>query len=319
MHFAYINVPSSGGEATITCNAPVTLMIAYKDHTDFALTYEVTTSKSGNDPNGATGSVHLIDQMADKKLKATSFTKTTHGTRRLQESAAVDIHDESVSGVEFDSYEPGELVLVQVETEDPRTGHKVYRSIITETQMPPKEILPMVLELAEVDEAGDLHLFFKGLPSGYLLLKTLISVLINDKVMEDHIELKAMTDDGHLILHGGWIRKALDDAKRRNPTKGWKLIVTEAIALDPENAYVTVAEQTRENLASITLAKNDHLLSKAPSVEEKQISDDMKSGRPPTGVRRLGGRGLQGSHRKILVHGYWYVSHKPNPKLSLCT
>lgn len=301
----YRDIPGSGGEATISCSETVTLLIAYKDHTNFALAYEVTTKSLGNETTSATGSVVLVGQKAGKKLKATAFTKTTNGKRRLQDNTFVEIHDESEEGVEFDSEVPGEVVLVQVETEDPFNGNKVYRSIITETQIPPKEIRPIKIGLTEVDESGDLHLFFDGLPDGYLLVKALISVQIDGKTIEDHIELKAMTNDGRLILHGGWIRKALDNATTRKK-QSWQLVVTEAIALDPENTYVIVAELPPTSVTGMVITRNEHLLSEAPTEEEKQVSDYMKSGRPPPDAgRRLGGRGLQESHKKILVHGYW--------------
>lgn len=305
MPFAFADVPKEGGQAEVYCDEPVFLFIAYHDRTDFTLKYEVTT-KPGNGSRVANGAIALVDVKADKALSAKPLSKNKDkGERRLVESSFVDVHDETETGVEFDSDTTGDIVLVQVELVDPLTGNKVFRSIITETRTPPSPVQPMILTMAEVDDLGDLHLYFQGLPTGNLFLKALISVESNNRKSKDLIEIKAMTENGELVLHGGWIRTGLEKANgnRQQPSGAWKLTVIEALALDPQDSYTKVAELMHEAVATIA-GKNAHLLSQKPSKEEQELTDEMKNGRRPSTVRG-GARQLQGIHRKILVHGYW--------------
>ena len=218
-------------------------------------------------------------------------------------SKNVDIRDETDTGISFDSDSPGDVVLVQVELK--KGGQTLYRSIVTETRLPPPTVATLELDSASVNEDGDVDLYFGGIPTtSRVLLKVMIAIELPGKNLADQIELSGMVDDGHLVLHGGWIRKALEKAGVTGSVNGWKVLVSEAVVLDPAASYSKLAELS--GMKDSAVAKNKLLLSRAPSNEEKNISEEMQMGRRPSeDGRRLRSRELAGVSKKILVFGYW--------------
>lgn len=322
---------------TLSCSEPVDVLMAYRDHSEYELEYEVTTTalKSNNDSKVGRGTISLKDkQKALRPLqgKALSAIKSKPDGSPQDEKnhepktrENVDIHDENESSLQFDYTGPDDMVLTQVQLQDPSTGNRIYRSILVETKLHPVfDVTPMDLGSAFVDNNGDLNLVFTGIDFGLyevVLLKAMISVEWKGKTLKDgRIELQGMTSTGHLVLHGGWIRTILDkDATRRcdllpdgaglvEDGGCWKVKVEEAVALNPENSYRVIAQL--ENAKDSGIKTNKKLLSNSPSKDEKEISDEMKQGRRPPKSRHLaesqkGLRGLQSNAKKILVHGYW--------------
>ncbi|KAL7560358.1 hypothetical protein ACA910_002770 [Epithemia clementina (nom. ined.)] len=331
--FTFENIPLIGGEITLVCSEPVDVIVAHRDHSDFELEYEVTTTKiksnSASD-KAARGEIVLKNvQKAVRPLKAKAITKKVNGGNRLlkQTTDNVDIHDETESSVQFDYSNPGEFVLVQLEIQNPYSGGQIHRSILVKTELESLvEVSPLDLKSSFVDDEGDLNLIFSGIDFDrfeVVLLKTLITVEWNGKTLKNsRIELQGMTQNGHLILNGGWIRTILDQAAKKygscdvfdDKKECWKVVVAEGLALDPENMYRVIA--TLSSAKNPAIGKNKNLLSNAPTKEETEISDEMKRGRPPPDFRRLQEmhlRGLQSaSQKKIMVHGYC-TSSNPFP------
>lgn len=302
MRFTYTNVPPQGAVATLQCTQQVQIMFAYQDKSGFALEYDVTTQSSGNNQDNpvSTSQVSLLNGKAKKPLTGKALAKGQQG-RHLSKNAHV--RDGTDKDIGFDSNGPGDVVLLQVELED--NGKTIFRSIVAETTSAPAPAATMDLASASVNDDGDVDLYFTGVPLEHAMIQALIMVELRGQVLEDQkIELSAIVDDGHLVLHGGWIRNALDKAGVTGATHGWKLLVAEAVALDPHKSYRPVATMSGKKDSAVS--KNKHLLSSAPSDKEQGISSEMRTGRRPE-RRRLGARNLSGNHFKILVHGYWYV------------
>ena len=297
MRFTYIGVPDEGTSATLQCSEEVQVLVVHQDRSGFALTYEFTTEK-GSGGRTTHNKVTLTNKKAKKPLAGKALALGQHG-RALAKH--VDMHPGTNAGVDFDADDAGEFTLVQAEIED--NGKTLYRSIIAETRSAPPEVADLDLDSATVNGDGDVELQFQGMPtSGHLLLKAMVGMEFRGKPVDDKVELSAMVDDGRLVMHGGWIRKALEKVGATGSTNAWKVFVEEASAFDPENMYYKVAEMT--NKKDLSVAENKQLLSGPPSSSERAISEDMKMGRKPKDNRHL--RKLTGGvHKKILVHGYW--------------
>ena len=309
--FTYVDVPHQGGEATVICSEAVSLFIAYRDHTEYSLEYEITTTAAdAASGKAATGRIHLHGTTATKPVqgKAVGKNKKPESRRNLKKSDNVDLHDADTQGIAFDSDGAGnDVVLVQVEVEGPGGG-TVYRSIVAETVAPDATVATLALQSANVNDEGDLELSLKGMPTERLLLKALVTVELHGKTLdEDQVEVSTMTDSGTLVVQGGWIRRALEKAGNGpGSTNGWKVYVVEAVALDPEANYAMVA-QLSVGKKNAVVSKNKQLLANSPSDDERNISERMKMGKPPADheERKLRARQLNTGHKKILVHGYW--------------
>ena len=301
MRFTYSAVPDAGAQATLSCDQAVEVLLLVKDESGLALDYEVSTV-TGKRKKAATSTVTLAnDNKAAKKLQGQAFAKKGHNInnrRRLQDKPDVDIQEGTNDTIEFDANGPGDVVLVQVQIKD--EGKTLFRTILAETRLPPPAIASIHLASAQVNDDDSLDLYFTGIPQGNVLLTAVFAIELRGKVLQDHqMEVSAMVDDGHVVLHGGWIRNALETAGVSGSTNGWKLYVTDAVAYREDMVVAELSEKTEA-----VVPKNKQALSRAPSDEERQVSEEMKMGHKP---ERTGGvRALQsGGHKKILVHGYW--------------
>lgn len=306
VRFTYVDVPDSGAVATLDCSEEVGLLIMYQDRSGYVLEYEVEEAQVGGEAGNkaASGKIRLPRDKAAKPVSGKAVAKGLQG-RRLKSSRQVDIHDESDTGLSFDYDTPGDAVLVQVELK--KGSQTLYRSIIAETRPPPPDVATLELESAVVNQDGNVDLYFGGIPdtsSSSVLLKAMIAIEVAGKGLVDQVALSAMANDGHLVLHGGWVRNALEKAGTTGSVNGWRVSVVEAVALDPEALYQKVAELSGKR--DSTVAKNKQLLSRKPSVEERNISEEMKMGRRPVSdERHLRSRGLATGSKKILAYGYW--------------
>eukprot|EP00977_Amphora_coffeiformis_P006697 scaffold1465_cov179-Amphora_coffeaeformis.AAC.9 len=300
--FTYADVPDSGAMATLQCTEDVEILFVHQDRSGYALEYQVSTEKSITGKRASTGNIRLPKDRAVKPVsgKAIGLGGNAPGRRLNKNNDQVDIHDETDTEISFDADGPGNVVLVQVELEE--DGKTIYRSILTETRSAPRDVVAMELDRASVNDDGDLDLYFRGIPVAHVLVKALISIQLQGKPLPDQLELSGMVDDGHLVLHGGWIRTALEKQGSSGASHGWKVVVSEAAAFDPNDSYNKVAEL--QGSKDSVVSKNKQRLSDQPSPEERGISEEMKTGRRPASNRRLRSRKLAGIHKKILVHGY---------------
>lgn len=301
--FTYELVSDDGATATLSCDRPVKVLVMTKDHSDLVLEYNVVTGK-GRGNKAATSKVTLANRVAERPIQRQAFAKGQAGQRRLQSD--VDFHDDSTSSIQYDDNGPGSVVLLQVEFKE--NGKKYYRSIITETELPPPDVGTFVLDSADVNDNGDLDLYFSGLPTGTVMLKAVILIELRNKAVPNgKIEITGIVDDGHLVVHGGWIRNALEGAREttNGSTNGWKLFVDEAQAYDTSGT--TVLSRLGDKIEPV-VAGDKQVLAHTPSADEKGISKDMIMGRRPVEEQPndLRSRTLNtGLHKKILVHGYW--------------
>jgi len=303
MRFTYSNVPNSGAIATLQCTEDVEILFVHQDRSGYALEYQVSTESPSNEKRASSGKIRLSKDQAVRPISGKAFAvQGTRSGRRLKQSDKVDIHHETDEAISFDSDGPGNVVLVQVELKE--HGKTIFRSILTETRPAPRGVVPLDLATANVNDDGDLELYFSGIPVPHVLLKAIVSIQSQGKILEDNVEVSAIVDDGHLVVHGGWIRKALEKEGSSGSSNGLKVLVSEAVAFDPEDSYAKVAELRKSKDSAVS--KNKQLLSAPPSPEERNVSDEMKTGkRPAPSKRRLHSRELSGTHKKILVHGYW--------------
>ena len=301
MRFTYEGAPKKGDQATLTCTEDVTVAIITTDDSGVSLEYDVVTKKNGSASKPVTGRVELKNKKAIGPVEAKAIRKSQRGDRRHLMSDSVDFRNQGKSGVDFDSDGSGDdVVMVKVKLEDDE-GNTIHRSIIAKTRRAPPAVKKIKLDSWSVNGDGDLELSFKQLPSGTVLLSTVISIVVGETTVGNPVELSAITDTGRLTFHGGWIRKILDEAD--GSTDGWQVKIDEMAATDPNDSYRLLAEQDKAE--TITISTRRRRLSEQPSQEEKDISKDMRQGRPPANIKRLRSRELQSDHKKILVHGYW--------------
>ena len=318
------------------CSEKVDVMVAYKDYSGVEVGYQVSTSaadsSSSSNPR-RTGTVVLTTQTATHELQAKAFVQEPSegsGRRRgLVESKQVHIHDETESGLQYDFGEAGDIILAQAKIEVPATGETVYRSIVIETRdnsLELSDLASLKLDSAHVDSDGDLHFKFKGNDAEMqsimdtergFLLKAMVAVEVDGQgiLEESRIELRALTRDFVLNLHGGWIRSILNKAgfgDSSNPScpdsSCWKIVVPDAVIIDTLDSYRVIAHLSGPTDPAIDQHKE--LLSNPPTEDEKNVSEEMKHGRVPEEVRHMRRRLEQGetmphNHKKILVHGYW--------------
>ena len=312
--FVATEVPDDGATGTIQCNEAVTLLIALKDQSGLELAYDVETTETGG------GAVTLTNEEATEDVTAQAYDQesvspNTRGRRNLKPSNKVQFKGQTKKGFQYESSQPGEVIVAQVKLS--QNGKTVYRSLVTHTQPPPPPVVPMKLHKARVNNDGDLDLHFTNIPLEHVLLQAVVGVELKDGSLleQDKVHVKTFVDDGHLVIHGGWIRRALDKQADIAPgsTKGWKIVVLEATASDGDNNYLPVAALPKAEDTAVV--QNKELLSSAVDEIEKGISLDMAQGRPPatdnnnrhlrSGQETEEARKLSGPVEKILVHGYW--------------
>lgn len=145
----------------------------------------------------------------------------------IEKSEKVTIYHPTKESIEFDSSGGNEdVVLVQVPMAD-QLGQALYRTIVTMTQPPPSSVAAMELKSSIVDDQGDFDLFFEGVPLEHVLLKATVMEEVAGKPLDKVIKLQGMTDDARLKLHGGWIRRMLEqaDVKASSATNSWKVFL----------------------------------------------------------------------------------------------
>lgn len=173
----------------------------------------------------------------------------------------------------------------------------------------------MLDECCDINDEGDIELSFPNLgqPGKTYRVDVRLALLIDgDGTAGDQgvVDYTAMLVVGQkMIVHGGWFRTAIQKHGLEGQNN-FDVMVKDVVVSDPENEYRVVRvlgnkNQVDNNRIPPGQANRKIKLSKAPSVGEVSVSDDMRQGKNPKDNKtdRPGNlRNLQ-SGKKFLVHG----------------
>ena len=167
---------------------------------------------------------------------------------------AADEADADADAVPFSpNYDP---VLIQLSVRNAETGRRVYRTLVTEVASAddaPPLIRTLTLVSSGITGDGDVTLTFSVSSGGReigpdrLRVRARVALSFRAEANDDEdaaevvnvVDVAAIlpADDLTLIVHGGWIRRAveeMDGGTLRGSRGGWDVAVTDAVASDPE-------------------------------------------------------------------------------------
>lgn len=336
-----VDEPASAGSASVTCtkDTPVVVIVRDDDVVDgAAYVAEATVSCEGR---GNSQRLELKGETSSKSksnLKGQTRAAAKSGGNQGNVSKGLPVNFENTSNKAItikknnDMDSDAGLSLIQV-TLDDGEGREVYRTFVTEAKRckngaasSSRRLMPIAVQSSGINEDGDVELEFDlsnlpGETSENERFKVQARIGISSakgdeegsvaEIIHRTVDMTAFLSrkDSSMVVHGGWIRRAL--ASIGSPPSGWDVIVEEAIVSDPEASYRVLARMEDAHMTGVGADQTHRRtrITKSPTKEEHDITDDMRQGRKPLasvpedqGSRGL--RSLQTVHKKILVHGY---------------
>lgn len=302
----YKDVGSEGVSCIASCQENTPLIIIAKDSVDLEIEAKVTETLDGDELEVQGG------MKADGNLVGRPLT-IGRGHARRPNPVSFDWDADNFIRIHHEKGN-SENGIALIDGFFIKDGQKVKRTFIKETKAKkdtfqnPKNI---PIKCCEINEDGDIELEVLGsLMNSYESLRFDIRVGIKTEGSSDARELVDIStiltsDENKAIIHSGWARNGLADEGADE--EAWDIVVMDAVATDPQDGYAKVAEMKeppKSNGISHIPGHQRRQLSAPPSVEEVEISEEMRMGRKP--VREVldgEGRRLQ-TGQKLLVHGY---------------
>jgi len=347
--FYFQEIGNNGTVAQVVCpfNPDGTLLdvvVFVRDDSDLMVHAEV--SDLGSDLDKRVMRVELQQNIVTKgsihaKIPAPKGGKMRdHGRRKLEEGmSTLSVIEQTETGIAFElnSQEHGtqlkEKVFIQLKVQG-GSGQSIYRTLVTEVSpVQEKSLLPDIyIQPLEITDVGDILVPISGLEVltnvDNVHLEIRVGLAFADEITSI-VDLYAIVPvvETNLILHSGWIRRALAEMKTVAQEQ-WDLAIVSVEATDLWDSSKILASSSTvqipgfsesfarykfaESYGSRKLLRHDHtheslareLLNNRPSPEEVIITLDMRQGRRPESMMEDTRRLAPLNRKKILVHGY---------------
>lgn len=320
MQYSGLPPTSDGIPIEIQCTAPTAIVVIVNDDVNFVIEASVTESEDGDE-------IELIGEVA-AEAPLDGYTRPGRGQGAGPPVSFSSADNKKIKvnqgGGNGNGNGKGYALVSGVFTTP--SGDKVRRSFVRGVKekqsgsMTPRSV---TIDCCDINQDGDIDVRFPGLgkKDEFLRVDARFGIEADGATVEVVDVTASLTQGDFMTVHGGWIRKALQDIGLQDQTEGWSVVLIDVIVYDPKQGYRTVGIKGNviNNGVPPGQAKRA-LLSRGPTTEEKEITDEMKMGKKPAAQARNGQnknlrRELSGIHKKILVHGYCvnYASGNPNP------
>jgi len=182
----------------------------------------------------------------------------------------------------------------------------------------------------DVNEDGDLALKIGGHPSAakclYQIRVGIVGTLPDDagggRKYLDVVDYSAILGGSEItmIVHGAWIRNAIDELRPGEDTDSFDIVISEGHALDPNNGFQQIGKLRGPvlggSMGELSRGERRRLKSRPSKEERGVISLDMLQGRKPQteisgDVRRRTQNRGKADGNLLLVHDYCATNQFP--------
>lgn len=307
-----------GTHAEVTCTVDTEIVVIVDDDIDFEVAAHIEADADGDEVEllgGVQAKNALQGSTRAKKGKGNSpVSFDPSSSQKIKIKHAKGNSDKGLALVD------GIFVLPN--------GKEVRRTFTRESKLKPSDFKKprgITVKCCDINDDGDVEITFPGLSKKDEILRVdaRLGLRVTGTVLLEVVDVTAMlSEDAVVTVHGGWIRKLVDDMEL-----GWleddafEVSLVDVVVSDPSDGQRIVG--VMGNVVSNGVPKGQKnkkkKLTQAPTQDEKEVNEDMKKGKKPASMVSSGGdsngngnsknkkslrRQLSSNHKKILVHGY---------------